>query len=60
MKKVKQIVKQYRKSTLSKSSNCPSPPSSGIIRRAPVAQRIEQRFPKPRVARSSRARGTTF
>ena len=25
---------------------------------APVAQRIEQRFPKPRVGRSSRPRGT--
>lgn len=29
----------------------PAPP-------APVAQRIEQRFPKPRVGRSSRPRGT--
>ena len=28
--------------------------------RAPVAQRIEQRFPKPRVGRSSRPRGTRF
>ncbi len=27
---------------------------------APVAQRIEQRFPKPCVGRSSRPRGTTF
>ncbi len=27
---------------------------------APVAQRTEQRFPKPRVGRSSRPRGTTF
>ncbi len=30
------------------------------ILQAPVAQRIEQRFPKPRVACSSHARGTMF
>jgi hypothetical protein len=32
----------------------------GVVLRAPVAQRIEQRFPKPRVVRSSRTRGTIF
>ena len=29
-----------------------------VLERAPVAQRIEQRFPKPCVGRSSRPRGT--
>ena len=32
---------------------------SSRAKRAPVAQRTEQRFPKPRVVRSSRTRGTT-
>ena len=38
------------------------PPHRGIasVRRAPVAQWIEQRFPKPRVVRSTRTRGTTI
>jgi hypothetical protein len=33
---------------------------SGSRNIAPVAQWIEQRFPKPRVGRSTRPRGTTM
>jgi hypothetical protein len=49
MKKVKQIVKQNVKSTRFDVRNCSSLLGSGIIRRAPVAQRIEQRFPNSRL-----------
>ncbi len=46
--KVKQIVKQGGNTMKRTSNHCLFPLSSDILKRAPVAQRIEQRFPKPR------------
>ena len=60
-------VKQTNKNGKKQVINCPQNTNDSILvtdasidtAHAPVAQRIEQRFPKPRVVRSTRTRGTT-